>query len=179
LKLIDEFASSFDGSIEDVDDFLAEDSLPANLPTSARKQAEDVCISYSPEIIKEDYFYRNFLQKHSCCILEDSDILLESREKYNENMHRLLNITDGIFDVGKKKMVISTNIMELSRIDPALLRPGRCFDVLEFRSLTLDEANVVREKIKLEPLKEKKSYTLAEIFNNNMPSVQQQKIGLI
>jgi len=98
----------------------------------------------------------------SVVITEDSDKLVRSREQDNENMSALLNATAGIVsrDV---KIIISTNLESLTYVDKALTRPGRCFDILKFQSLTTQQALDVREMMGLEYMDiEEKEATLAE-----------------
>lgn len=73
-------------------------------------------------------------------VLEDSDSLLESRKEGNVMMNRLLNLSDGLISLPSRKLVFSTNLPSLSSVDPAILRPGRCFAVIKFRNLTAGEA---------------------------------------
>jgi hypothetical protein len=138
---------------------------------------DDVCVTYNPDIIYQDVFYKNFLNNHSMCIIEDADTLLEKREMGNNGMTRILNIGDGIFDIANKKMIITTNIIDVAKIDEALIRPGRCFDIVKFRDLSLNESNKIRKHLHLPELNEKKTYTLAEVFDNNRPTEKPVKIG--
>jgi hypothetical protein len=77
-------------------------------------------------------------------IVEDADSIIHSRKEGNKNMTRLLSLTNGLDNSEKVKVIISTNLDSIDKVDPALLRPGRCFDVLSFRLLTVDEANKAR-----------------------------------
>lgn len=53
-------------------------------------------------------------------------------------VNQLLSFTDGLFQ-NKTKVLITSNL-ENSHIDQALLRPGRCFDILRFPRLTEEHA---------------------------------------
>jgi hypothetical protein len=64
-----------------------------------------------------------------------------------------------------KKLIFSTNLPSTKDIDDAILRAGRCFGVLEFRALTLTEANEACEDFDLVKLTEDREYKLTEIFN--------------
>ena len=52
------------------------------------------------------------------------------------------------------------------------MRAGRCYDVLNFRTLTLQEANVVCSDYVLSPFTEDKEYRLTDIFNRKQAKVQ-------
>jgi ATP-dependent 26S proteasome regulatory subunit len=58
----------------------------------------------------------------------------------NDMMSKFLNVSDGLIKITNKKMIFTTNINQVTKIDPALLRPGRCFGAVEFRELTSAEA---------------------------------------
>jgi ATP-dependent 26S proteasome regulatory subunit len=76
----------------------------------------------------------------------------------------LLNLGDGLLsDALHIQIVVSFNC-SLNEIDPAILRAGRLVENLDFRKLTLEEANILRNKNNLTPLTENKSYSLADIF---------------
>ena len=66
----------------------------------------------------------------------------------------------------KKKFIFTANINNIKDVDSALIRPGRCFDVLRFEPLTREQALKVCNKIgKTLPEKKDTRYTIAEIFN--------------
>lgn len=103
-------------------------------------------------------------------VVEDGDELMAKRSNGNHVMSEILNLTNGIVSSSENKFIFSTNLDEISDIDPALLRPGRCFDVMCFRTLTAEEANKVRIAAKLEPrdFDPKRSYKLAEVLNDSV-----------
>jgi len=75
---------------------------------------------------------------------EDIDNYLGDREKEeNHMMTILLNVSEGVVKKKGKKIVLSTNLPSVDRIDPALLRIGRCFDIIPFRELTASEASAI------------------------------------
>ena len=101
-------------------------------------------------------------------VLEDADLLIKGDRQTdgNQMISSILNLADGIVKNGLK-LVISTNLPSLKSLDPALMRAGRMFDALEFRPLTIDEANVVRTtmgKSEIE-LSTELVLTLAEAIN--------------
>lgn len=99
-------------------------------------------------------------------VIEDADVLIRPRDKGNMALSEILNATSGMTTKGNYKLIVTTNQLTTENIDPALLRPGRCFDVMEFGTLTHDEANAARESIKLPRLKFSGSNrTLAEALS--------------
>lgn len=103
-------------------------------------------------------------------VVEDGDELMAKRSDGNHIMSEILNLTNGIVSSDANKFIFSTNLDEISDIDPALLRPGRCFDVLCFRTLNATEANAVRKAAKLpeRDFDPKRSYKLAEVLNDSV-----------
>ena len=66
------------------------------------------------------------------------------------------------------KVIFSVNLQDLNNVDPALLRPGRCFQVLHFSYLKGDDLEKAKDKIGSEfftdlPIKSG-GYTIAELF---------------
>lgn len=103
-------------------------------------------VSYDTSILESDEIFADFMSgKEAFMILEDADTFLSSRSKGgNTIMHRFLNIGDGLISTRGKKIVFSTNLPSVRDIDPALLRPGRCFDVMKFGRLDADTAKRIR-----------------------------------
>lgn len=100
-------------------------------------------VTYDERILKDDEFFINYLtdDEHNALIVEDADVFLAPREDGdNDMMSKFLNVSDGLIKIMNKKMIFTTNISQLSKIDAALLRPGRCFACVEFRELTSHEA---------------------------------------
>lgn len=79
----------------------------------------------------------------SIMITEDSDKMVMRRTEGNATMSALLNATAGIVQ-RDSKLIISTNLSSTRTVDEALLRPGRCYKILEFGTLTVEQANAVR-----------------------------------
>lgn len=139
-------------------------------------------ITYEEELLKKDRLFISHLipgwSNSDVLILEDADILLMSRESSsNAVMNKLLNVSDGIIKIMSKKIIFTTNLPSVKDVDEAILRPGRCFDVLEFRELTYKEACAAAEAAGV-PIPEKnKSYTLAEIFQQKTAHSVGHKLG--
>lgn len=85
-------------------------------------------------------------------IIEDADVLIRPRDQGNMALSEILNATSGMTSKGGYKLIVTTNQTNTDNIDPALLRPGRCFDVMEFGTLSHNEANAARESIGLAKL---------------------------
>lgn len=105
--------------------------------------------------------------KQKVVVIEDADIIMGRRVDGNVKMSEILNATSGICSDTHSKFIMSTNLKSVDDIDPALMRPGRCFDILCFRELTATEACVVR---KVRGLKEvvydsNRKYKLSEVLN--------------
>lgn len=123
-------------------------------------------ITYDEAIMKDDQFYVKFLADSEAqfLVLEDADLLLSERVKDNNKiMSKILNASDGLISLRNKKIIFTANIHDKSKLDPALVRPGRCFDVVEFRELTYAESRVIADKNDIQ-LPERKEFTLAQIF---------------
>ncbi|RJO72304.1 AAA family ATPase [Nocardia panacis] len=75
-------------------------------------------------------------------VLEDCDELIrgEARETAGQGLSRLLNLTDGILGQGRDVLVAITTNEELSRLHPAVVRPGRCLAQIEVGRLSSAEA---------------------------------------
>jgi len=119
------------------------------------------------EDIDDDYLEDKTLGR--MLVLEDSDSLLESRKEGNFMMNRLLNMSDGLVSLPDRKLVFSTNLPSLSSVDPAILRPGRCFAVINFRRLNGREAWEAHRAVY--PTSDRgfnlqDKYTLAEVLND-------------
>lgn len=125
-------------------------------------------ISYDPKIMLSENFLVEFITNndHDLLVIEDADVLLSSREfEGNAEMNKFLNIGDGLIKFPRKKIIFTTNILSTSKIDEALIRPGRCFDIVHFRALTFSEANAAASKMGLDALTEERDYPISEIFN--------------
>ncbi|MGH3848195.1 MAG: AAA family ATPase, partial [Pseudonocardiaceae bacterium] len=75
-------------------------------------------------------------------IAEDCDEYLRAsaRRDAGAALGRLLNLTDGLLGQGMNAVVLLTTNEEVSRLHPALTRPGRCLARVEFVPFDADEA---------------------------------------
>jgi hypothetical protein len=128
----------------------------------------DALLSYDDRILSGDGFFANFMQNTAqrMLIMEDADTFLSvDRERGNNLLHKFLNIADGVMS-SNKKIIFSTNLASINKVDPALLRPGRCFDVINFRNLTRSEAVNVNSALGLPELPELSVYNLSTVGNH-------------
>lgn len=102
-------------------------------------------ISYDPSILEKDSIFASFLSgRENVMVLEDADNFLGARSKGNTVMHRFLNVGDGLISTSSKKIIFTTNLPSIKDVDEALLRPGRCFDVMRFGKLSPQQAAAIR-----------------------------------
>jgi SpoVK/Ycf46/Vps4 family AAA+-type ATPase len=109
------------------------------------------------EILSMDRFWMDIArEKYDVIILDDVDHMLISREhntdSFNDNIRgkfisNFLSFSDGITNT-KTKFIITTN-QATNNMDTAILRKGRCFDVLKFRNLKKKEAQEIWKEAKL------------------------------
>lgn len=108
--------------------------------------------------------------------IEDADNFIKSREDGNRQMSSLLNVLNGI--VSKNvKVVISTNLNSLNKVEGALVREGRTFRVLEFKLLTTEQAHVARASNGLPVIDlPDRNWTLSEALNfSTLDNIQERK----
>jgi len=139
-------------------------------------------ISYDMGVLSSDANFVGYLEDNmfDVLIIEDADDLLTSdRSENNKLIAKILNISDGIIKLRKKKLIFSTNLDNINKIDSAVVRPGRCFDIVNFRKLTGPESEAVGKVLGIE-VDNREAHTLAELFyaKNNNEKSQHSSIGL-
>jgi ATPase family associated with various cellular activities (AAA) len=78
-------------------------------------------------------------------VIEDAAELIrvDAREaSHRQGFSRLLNAVDGLIGQGLNIMVLVTTNEEVGKLHPALTRPGRCASMVEFTSLSREDADV-------------------------------------
>lgn len=92
------------------------------------------------ELLKKDEFWAKLSSNQpDVLVLDDlDDELLPRTQGRNDIVNNMLSFSDGLFDVDTK-IIITTN-QPNTAIDKALIRPGRCFDILALPNLTWEEA---------------------------------------
>lgn len=133
-------------------------------------------VSYDMKVMDGENLFTEFMTSDSMfLVLEDADNFLVSRKEGNSMMHRFLNVGDGLISIKGKKMIFSCNLENPEEIDSALLRPGRCFDLVASRPLTREEAEKVHTEANVTfPLQDRQEYTLADITNQIRTHKQKQ-----
>lgn len=105
------------------------------------------------------------LMKWKIVILEDAGELVrvDAKTTLRQGMAQLLNLTDGMLGQGLKLIFLITTNEEISKLDAAISRPGRCAVRQEFMALTKVEAN---EWLKVHGLAEDatESMTIAQLY---------------
>jgi len=127
----------------------------------------------SKDIIEEGHIYITFLfGEIKYLVLEDIDFHMKSRTSGNYSLYSLLSTSNGLLSnkMKQKKIILTSNLPNVRDIDEALKRPGRCFNFIKTRRLTIDEAKIIASKIN-KPLPpqnpEYKGFSLGEIYNQN------------
>ncbi|MHA1231963.1 MAG: AAA family ATPase [Candidatus Helarchaeota archaeon] len=138
-----------------------------NLASNKETNHENVHIYYTNDskVLESDYMFISFLSDSNLTflILEDIDFSLTKRSSGNTIMYKLLNASDGLIQNLEKKIIISTNLELTTDIDEALIRPGRCFDIIKTRKLSIDEGNKFLKKMRSNK-KVEEELTLAELY---------------
>lgn len=111
------------------------------------------------------------LPRGSKVFVEDADLFISKRTDGNQQMSGLLNAVNGI---GRSdlKIWVSTNLPDVRSVDRALIRPGRLFDIREFRLLTIAEITEIRKSMGLPEIDfgSEETLTLAEAINGKIQS---------
>jgi ATP-dependent 26S proteasome regulatory subunit len=141
-------------------------------------------LTYDANILEKDYVFASFVEgDKNILILEDADMFLKSRKEGNTMMHKFLNVGDGLVTTRGKKMIFSTNLPSIKDIDPALVRPGRCYDILHFGELTQEQAETLAKKVGVTLNGKREKWSVADIFYNedagNKFKVKESKLGFI
>lgn len=127
-------------------------------------------VTYDAAILEKDYVFAQFIEgEASVMVMEDADTFLKARSDGNSMMHRFLNVGDGLVTTKGKKLIFSTNLPSIRDVDSALVRPGRCFDILHFDNLSKENAIKLAKKVGMDVDNiTKDSYSIAELFNGEV-----------
>lgn len=138
-------------------------------------------VSYDSNILEKDFVFANFIEgEKNVLVLEDADMFLKARSEGNTMMHKFLNVGDGLVTTLNKKLIFSTNLPSVRDIDSALIRPGRCYDIIHFNELTQEQAEKLAAKFDTKLNREQTSWTIADVFfeqNTNAKKLITNKIG--
>jgi hypothetical protein len=151
----------------------------AVLAAISRRKDDSAMVLYTAETraLENDAIFVEFVTgSHDAFVIEDADHILDSRANGNLHLHRFLAVADGVVRAQGRKILFTTNLPNVTDIDDALLRPGRCFASLRFRALERAEverllarlcaANSARfaRALALALPREARSATLASIY---------------
>jgi hypothetical protein len=100
--------------------------------------------------------------KRSIIVLEDFGVLAESDAItfHSAETSNLLNLSEGLLSLMSDTIFVLTFNYDLSHVNPALLRPGRCLGVVSTKPLLKQQAQDLTGMDSLP----KSSYTLAEVY---------------
>lgn len=115
----------------------------AILGAISRRKNDSAKVMYTADqkALQNDEIFVDFITgAHDAFVIEDADHLLLARSSGNHDLHRFLMIADGVVRAQGRKIIFTTNLPNLSDIDDALLRPGRCFANVRTRLLRPEEA---------------------------------------
>jgi ATPase family associated with various cellular activities (AAA) len=119
------------------------------------------------------------LPKWRLLILEDTGELLaaDAKQQAGQGLSRLLNVVDGIIGQGLRVLVLVTTNEPLTRLHPAVSRPGRCAARIEFVPFPPNEAAEWLAGYGSEA--EPRELTLAELYalGTGAEVIQKQRIG--
>src|SRR5262249_31370077 len=108
----------------------------------------EVMYTADKRALENDEIFVDFITgSHDAFVIEDADHLLLARTNGNHDLHRFLGIADGVVRAQGRKIIFTTNLPNISDIDEALLRPGRCFANVRTRNLRRDEAGLLMQRM--------------------------------
>jgi len=135
-------------------------------------------VTYDASILEKDFLFARFIEDDAnIMVLEDSDNFLKARSDGNTMMHRFLNVGDGLVTTKGKKLIFSTNLPSIRDVDSALVRPGRCFDILNFDTLTQSEAENLSARLGVKLDGQRDKWSIAEVFNKQVENSTLKKVG--
>lgn len=145
-------------------------SLLRALSAQYNEKESPIYFTSSSDIIQCDEVFNDFTKSNaSMFIFEDMDNHLTARNEGNNAMYSILSTSDGFIKNKDthKKLIFTTNIPNRTEFDEALIREGRCYDIIESRPLTYKESCAFLESIKrkYDWLEKDREYTLAQLYN--------------
>ena len=139
-------------------------------------------VTYDAGILAKDFVFAQFIEgDRSVMIIEDADNFLGARTDGNDLMHKFLNVGDGLVTTKNKKLIFSTNLPSIKDVDSALVRPGRCFDVINFSPLTQQQAEKLAHKLNIKLDGQRNSWSIADVFHKQVQAVKtpKRKMGFV
>ncbi|OBH19503.1 DUF5925 domain-containing protein [Mycolicibacter sinensis] len=97
---------------------------------------------YLLEVLSGEPSERENTPRWQLIIAEDTDEYLRvtARQDAGAALGRLLNVTDGILGQGMRTIILLTTNEDISKLHPALTRPGRCLAEVGFQKFTVAQA---------------------------------------
>jgi len=124
---------------------------------------DDAHVLDHPNIVPEIRQLRN-----AFIIVDDCDKFLSRRTEGNSQMSALLGALDGVVPT-TNTIVFCSNLTDLKKVDEAVFRSGRNGRTFMFDTLTLDQAQAVRQDMDMAPIEKfpprVEKLSLAEILN--------------
>lgn len=139
-------------------------------------------VTYDASILAKDFVFAQFIEgDRNVMIIEDADNFLGARSDGNDLMHKFLNVGDGLVTTKNKKLIFSTNLPSIKDVDSALVRPGRCFDIINFTPLDQKQAQKLADKLDIKLDGEREKWSIADIFHKQMlaPRAPSRKLGFV
>lgn len=112
------------------------------LGAMSRRKGDSAEVMYTADkrALENDEIFVDFITgAHDAFVIEDADHMLMARSNGNQDLHRFLAIADGVVRAQGRKIIFTTNLPNIRDLDEALLRPGRCFEVVHTRLLGGEE----------------------------------------
>jgi hypothetical protein len=107
-------------------------------------------------------------------VMEDAEAVLMPRKiDTGFSVSALLNLADGLLGQGLNLQFICTVNCEIDELDAAVVRPGRLRTARDFRLLTHSEAIELAQHIGLPAPRQRREYSLAEIYNPDKANVRE------
>ncbi|HEX3953970.1 MAG TPA: AAA family ATPase [Stellaceae bacterium] len=127
-------------------------------------------ITYEEKLLNSDEMFVNFLAMgdDAVMVIEDAESLVNARDAGGGGslMTRFLNVSDGLVHMASRKIIFTTNQNDFRGVDPALIRPGRCFGAIKARPLTYEEACLAARDAGVPPPEDNGTpIVLADLFN--------------
>ena len=114
------------------------------LGAMSRRKGMSAEIMYTADkrTLENDEIFVEFITgDHDAFVIEDADHMLMARTNGNQDLHRFLAIADGVVRAQGRKIIFTTNLPNIGDLDEALLRPGRCFQIVRTRLLNCEEVD--------------------------------------
>lgn len=116
----------------------------------SRRKRDSAEIMYTADkaTLESDEIFVDFITgSHDAFVIEDADHMLKARASGNLDLHRFLAVADGVVRAQGRKIIFTTNLPNVRDLDEALLRPGRCYALVQIRSLVGREVDLLLERL--------------------------------